>query len=72
MKIDMTSTAWLGSSVDHNSKGRNEEDPRVSLVDLSCVGRGIPAGDWFRRYWLAVGVAGELRDTTRAHGLGKG
>jgi phthalate 4,5-dioxygenase len=39
---------------------------RVSLRDLSPVGRGTPAGDWFRRYWLAVGVAGELRDIPRA------
>jgi hypothetical protein len=36
--------------------------PRVSLIDLSRVGRGTPEGDSFRRYWLAIGVAGELRD----------
>ena len=40
--------------------------PKVSLIDLSRVGRGTPAGDWFRRYRLAIGVAGELRDIPRA------
>jgi phenylpropionate dioxygenase-like ring-hydroxylating dioxygenase large terminal subunit len=39
---------------------------KVFLSDLCRVSRGTPAGDWFRRYWLAVGVAGELRDIPRA------
>ena len=38
----------------------------VSLSDLGRVGRGTPAGDWFRRYWLAVGATRELRDIPRA------
>jgi 5,5'-dehydrodivanillate O-demethylase len=39
---------------------------KVLLSDLCRVGRGTPAGDWFRRYWLAVGAARELRDIPRA------
>jgi hypothetical protein len=39
---------------------------KVDLSDLCHVARGTPVGDWFRRYWLAVGVAGELRDIPRA------
>jgi phenylpropionate dioxygenase-like ring-hydroxylating dioxygenase large terminal subunit len=33
-----------------------------SLGDLPHVGRGTPAGEWFRRYWLVAGTAAELRD----------
>ena len=38
----------------------------ISLSDLPHVSRGAPAGEWFRRYWLAVGTAGELRDIPQA------
>jgi phenylpropionate dioxygenase-like ring-hydroxylating dioxygenase large terminal subunit len=39
---------------------------RVSVADLAHVGKGTPAGEWLRRYWLAVGVAAELRDIPQA------
>lgn len=35
---------------------------RVSNADLPHVGRGTPAGDWLRRYWMVVGTTEELRD----------
>jgi phenylpropionate dioxygenase-like ring-hydroxylating dioxygenase large terminal subunit len=35
---------------------------KISLADLAHVGRGTPAGEWFRRYWLAVGTVEDLRD----------
>jgi phenylpropionate dioxygenase-like ring-hydroxylating dioxygenase large terminal subunit len=38
----------------------------VSMSDLCRVGRGTPAGDWFRRYWLVVGTTGELHDIPQA------
>lgn len=34
----------------------------VTSSDLAHVSRGTPAGEWFRRYWLVVGTANELRD----------
>src|SRR4051794_26881795 len=34
----------------------------ISLSDLPLVSRDTPAGEWFRRYWLAVGTAREVRD----------
>lgn len=34
----------------------------IALSDLAHVGRGTPAGEWFRRYWLVVGTLRELRD----------
>ncbi|HEY7167505.1 MAG TPA: Rieske 2Fe-2S domain-containing protein [Candidatus Binatia bacterium] len=37
-------------------------NPQISVSDLGRVSRGTPAGDWFRRYWLVVGTARELRD----------
>ncbi len=39
---------------------------RATLADLPRVGRGTPAGEWFRRYWLAVGTARDLRDIPQA------
>jgi phenylpropionate dioxygenase-like ring-hydroxylating dioxygenase large terminal subunit len=39
---------------------------KISLADLPYVGRGTPAGDWFRRHWLVVGTTGELRDIPQA------
>ena len=47
-------------------RDRIERSAKAFLSDLCRVGRGTPAGDWFRRYWLSVGVAGELRDIPRA------
>ena len=35
---------------------------RIGISDLAHVGRGTPAGEWFRRYWLVVGTIKELRD----------
>jgi phenylpropionate dioxygenase-like ring-hydroxylating dioxygenase large terminal subunit len=34
----------------------------LSVSDLPQVDRGTPAGEWFRRYWLAVGTSRDLRD----------
>ncbi|HEY0725781.1 MAG TPA: Rieske 2Fe-2S domain-containing protein [Pyrinomonadaceae bacterium] len=39
---------------------------RASFADLPHVGRGTPAGEWFRRYWLAVGTTRDLRDIPQA------
>jgi phthalate 4,5-dioxygenase len=36
------------------------------LADLPYVGRGTPAGEWFRRYWLVVGTTQDLRDIPHA------
>jgi phenylpropionate dioxygenase-like ring-hydroxylating dioxygenase large terminal subunit len=35
---------------------------QIALSDLARVGPGTPAGDWFRRYWLAVGTTVEIHD----------
>jgi phenylpropionate dioxygenase-like ring-hydroxylating dioxygenase large terminal subunit len=35
---------------------------KITISDLAHVGRGTPAGDWFRHYWLVVGTTKELRD----------
>ena len=35
---------------------------KISISDLAHVGRGTPAGEWFRRYWLVIGTANALRD----------
>ena len=39
---------------------------KVTLADLPHVGRGTPAGDWFRRHWLVVGTTADLRDIPQA------
>lgn len=39
---------------------------KVTLADLPHVGRGTPAGDWFRRHWLVVGTTPDLRDIPQA------
>ena len=49
-----------------SSRNIMERSGKAFLSDLWRVGRGTPAGDWLRRYWLAVGVAGQLRDIPRA------
>jgi phenylpropionate dioxygenase-like ring-hydroxylating dioxygenase large terminal subunit len=38
----------------------------IGLKDLSRVGCGTPAGEWFRMYWLVVGTTQELRDIPQA------
>jgi phenylpropionate dioxygenase-like ring-hydroxylating dioxygenase large terminal subunit len=35
---------------------------KITLADLARVGPGTPAGEWFRRYWLAVATAADLHD----------
>jgi phenylpropionate dioxygenase-like ring-hydroxylating dioxygenase large terminal subunit len=39
-----------------------KEKLQITIADLAHVGRGTPAGEWFRCYWLAVGTTKELRD----------
>lgn len=39
---------------------------KVSLADIPRIGPGTPAGEWFRRYWLAVGTTQDLRDIPQA------
>jgi phenylpropionate dioxygenase-like ring-hydroxylating dioxygenase large terminal subunit len=39
---------------------------KVSIADIPHVGSGTPAGEWFRRYWLVVGVARDLYDIPQA------
>ena len=39
---------------------------KVTLADIPHVGPGTPAGEWFRRHWLVVGVARELFDIPQA------
>ncbi|MGH9819761.1 MAG: Rieske 2Fe-2S domain-containing protein, partial [Pyrinomonadaceae bacterium] len=38
----------------------------VVLSDLSRVGRGTPAGEWLRRYWMVVGTTRALHDIPQA------
>ena len=38
----------------------------IILSDLCRVAPGTSAGEWFRRYWLVVGTAGELQDIPQA------
>ncbi|MGH7770171.1 MAG: Rieske 2Fe-2S domain-containing protein, partial [Candidatus Binatia bacterium] len=35
---------------------------KVTLSDLARVGPGTPAGEWFRRYWMAIATAADLHD----------
>jgi len=39
---------------------------QLTLADIPHVGPGTPAGRWFRRYWLVVGVARDLYDIPQA------
>jgi 5,5'-dehydrodivanillate O-demethylase len=39
---------------------------KISQSDIPRVGRGTPAGEWFRRYWIVVGTAQELYDIPQA------
>ena len=39
---------------------------RITVADIPHVGPGTPCGEWFRRYWVAVGTRQELFDIPRA------
>ena len=39
---------------------------RVTLADIPHVGPGTPCGEWFRRYWVVVGIARDLYDIPQA------
>jgi phthalate 4,5-dioxygenase len=39
---------------------------KVTLGDIPHVGPGTPAGEWFRKYWLAVGTTQDLFDLPQA------
>ena len=39
---------------------------QLTVADIPHVGPGTPAGRWFRRYWLVVGVARDLYDIPQA------
>jgi phenylpropionate dioxygenase-like ring-hydroxylating dioxygenase large terminal subunit len=39
---------------------------KLTIADIPHVGPGTPAGDWFRRYWVTVGVARDLYDIPQA------
>ena len=45
---------------------KTQAKSKASFADLPHVGRGTPAGEWFRRYWLAVGTIRDLRDIPQA------
>ena len=52
------------SSSMRSTRGKNTST--VTLGDLRYVGRGTPAGEWFRRYWLVVGTTRDLYDIPQA------
>ena len=39
---------------------------KASLADIPHVGRGTPAGEWLRRYWMVVGTTPDLHDIPQA------
>jgi phenylpropionate dioxygenase-like ring-hydroxylating dioxygenase large terminal subunit len=39
---------------------------KISLADIPRVGPGTPAGEWFRKYWLVVGISQDLHDIPQA------
>ena len=39
---------------------------KVGSADISHVGKGTPAGEWFRRYWMVVGTTRDLHDIPQA------
>jgi phthalate 4,5-dioxygenase len=39
---------------------------KVTVGDIPHVGPGTPAGEWFRKYWLAVGTTEDLFDLPQA------
>ena len=54
-------TSFLAVGLSMNGRGA-KKNKQVTVGDIPRVGPGTPAGEWFRRYWLAVGTAAELRD----------
>jgi 5,5'-dehydrodivanillate O-demethylase oxygenase subunit len=54
----MTSTA--GKSI------AKRKTKKIILADIPRVGPGTPAGEWLRRYWLAVGTVKDLHDIPQA------
>ena len=38
----------------------------VTVADIPRVGPGTPSGEWFRRYWVVVGIARDLYDIPQA------
>ncbi len=39
---------------------------QIAIGDIPRVGPGTLAGEWFRRYWLAVGTTADLHDIPKA------
>jgi len=39
---------------------------KITVADIPHVGRGTPAGEWFRRYWIVVSAARDLYDIPKA------
>jgi nitrite reductase/ring-hydroxylating ferredoxin subunit len=47
-------------------KGSKTRGKKITLADIPHVGPGTPCGEWFRRYWLVVGIARDLYDIPQA------
>lgn len=45
---------------------RSRVEKKIGQADIPHVGRGTPAGEWFRRYWLVVGTTRNLHDIPQA------
>ncbi len=43
-----------------------KKNKTVTLADIPRIGPGTAAGEWFRRYWIAVGTARDLYDIPQA------
>ncbi len=43
-----------------------KEVSKLTVSHLARVGRGTPAGEWFRRYWVVVGTVKDLYDVPQA------
>ena len=39
---------------------------KLTVGDIPRIGPGTPGGEWFRRYWVVVGVARDLYDIPQA------
>ena len=39
---------------------------KPTVADIPHVGRGTPAGEWFRRYWIVVSAMRDLHDIPKA------
>jgi phenylpropionate dioxygenase-like ring-hydroxylating dioxygenase large terminal subunit len=49
-----------------NETSMKRDGSNLTLADIPRLGRGTPAGEWFRRYWIVVGTAQELYDIPHA------